>query len=96
MNRKEFGKLLAVLRKQHRDTHDHLYTQAKLAEVTGLSETVISNLERGTKENLKLANTLHLTTQERKEFILVASNVDETQIYRTDQVVQGILVIIQE
>ena len=97
MNRTEFGKLLAVLRKQHRDAHDNLYTQAKLAEATGLSEVVISNLERGSKEKLdpdillKLANAFKLTTQERKEFLLAASHIDQGQIYRTDHLVQRVL-----
>ena len=97
MNRKEFGKLLAVLRKEQRDHQNNIFTQAKLAKETGLSEVVIGNLERGSKEKLdpdillKLANALHLTTQERKEFILAASNVDETQLYQAENLIQQAL-----
>jgi transcriptional regulator with XRE-family HTH domain len=97
MNRKEFGKLLAVLRKQHRDAHDNIFTQARLAEETGLSEIVIGKIERGTKQNLdpdillKLASALRLTIQERKEFLLAASCVDERQLYQEEYLIQQAL-----
>ncbi|MCB9134915.1 MAG: hypothetical protein H6636_05790 [Anaerolineales bacterium] len=93
MNRKAFGKLLTLLRKQQRDHHGNLFTQARLAQVTGLSEIVIGNLERGTKEKLepdlllKLVHAFQLNTQERKEFLLAASNVDQTQIFQTEELV---------
>ena len=86
MNRKEFGKLIAALRKELRDAHGNLYTQAKLAEKAMLSEKGIGRLERGEKEKLapevllNLADALKLTAQERKEFLLAASLVDEGQL----------------
>jgi transcriptional regulator with XRE-family HTH domain len=83
-------------RKQHCDHHGNLFTQAKLAKVTGLSEIVIGNLERGTKEHLeadillKLADAFKLTTQERKEFLLAASNVEQAQFFHTEDLVQKV------
>jgi transcriptional regulator with XRE-family HTH domain len=83
-------------RKQHCDHHGNLFTQAKLAKVTGLSEIVIGNLERGTKEHLeadillKLADAFKLTTQERKEFLLAASNVAQAQFFHTEDLVQKV------
>ena len=73
MDKKAFGKLLAVLRDE---VH---WTQADLAEMVEVETGVISNLERGTKKNLepellfRLANALGLTTLERREFFLAAS-----------------------
>ena len=82
MDKKAFGKLLAVLRDE---VH---WTQADLAEMVEVETGVISNLERGTKKNLepellfRLANALGLTTLERREFFLAASGLDETHIVR--------------
>ncbi len=81
MNRKEFGALIAALRKDHRDLDDSLFTQARLAQLAGLSEMTIGNIERGTKEKfeadiiIKLANALKLTSGERIQFLLAASGV---------------------
>jgi transcriptional regulator with XRE-family HTH domain len=82
MNRKSFGKLLAVLRAEVN------YTQAELSELVDVDPAVISNIEQGTKKNIepdllfKLANVLNLTSLERREFFLASSGMDETQIVR--------------
>ena len=68
MDRKSFGKLLAVLRQEMN------WTQAEFAELVDEDVALISNLERGTKKHIdsqllfKLANALKLTTIERREF----------------------------
>jgi transcriptional regulator with XRE-family HTH domain len=80
MDRKSFGKLLAVLRQEMK------WTQAELSELVDVDPAVISNIERGTKKNIepdllfKLANVLNLTTLERREFFLASSGLDETHI----------------
>jgi len=83
MNRKEFGKLLAALRKNRYDEHYRQITQRKLAEQSGLSEHVLGKLERGEKISLEpdlllaLARSLGLSTRERREFFLAAIGLNE-------------------
>ena len=82
MNRKEFGQLLATLRK------DMGWTQFQLAELVEIDEAVISQVERGVKKHYEpellfsLANAFQLTTLERREFFLAASGLEKKQIVR--------------
>jgi len=82
MNRKDFGQLVAALRQ------DLGWTQFHLSEMSDLDIAVISQIERGVKKTFEpeilfqLANALQLTTMERREFILAASGLDESQIVR--------------
>lgn len=82
MNRKDFGHLLATLR-QELD-----WTQFQFAEFAGVDEAIISQIERGVKKFFEpdllfhLANALHLTTLERREFFLAASGLEQGQIVR--------------
>jgi transcriptional regulator with XRE-family HTH domain len=82
MNRKEFGQLLAALRQ------DLDWTQFQLSEYADIDEAVISQIERGVKKFFEpellfcLANALHLTTLERREFFLAASGLEQKQIVR--------------
>lgn len=86
MNREEFGKLLAALRKNRLDENYHKLTQRKLAHITGISEQVIGNIERGDKASLEsgllleLARALRLSTRERREFFLAAIGVDDKDV----------------
>lgn len=83
MNRKEFGKLMAALRKSKYDEHYRQLTQQKLAAQSGISEHVLGKLERGEKISfepnllLALARSLGLSTRERREFFLAAIGVNE-------------------
>jgi hypothetical protein len=47
MNRIEFGRLIAALRKEHRDEDDRVWTQRRLGEETRLGKEVISKIEQG-------------------------------------------------
>jgi transcriptional regulator with XRE-family HTH domain len=82
MNRKDFGQLLSTLRQ------DLDWTQFELSEYADIEEAVVSQIERGVKKHFepellfKLANTLQLTTMERREFFLAASGLDQNQIVR--------------
>lgn len=82
MNRKDFGELVATLRQ------DLGWTQFQLAEFSTLDVAVISQIERGVKKFFepeilfRIANALQLTTAERREFILAASGLEESQIVR--------------
>ncbi|MCG3211422.1 MAG: hypothetical protein FOGNACKC_05068 [Anaerolineae bacterium] len=97
MNRREFGTLIAALRKEHFDEDGNRLTQAKLAEQalqfdphSPLNEIIIGKIERGERALLddqtllSLANTLELTMGERREFFLAATGLDNEQIYATE------------
>lgn len=83
MNRFEFGAVVASLRQDMR------WTQAELAERSGVEISAISNIERGERKGLlkddvlvKLALALRLTTLERREFLFSASGVGELEVMR--------------
>jgi transcriptional regulator with XRE-family HTH domain len=82
MNRKEFGKLIASLRR------DMGWTQEQLAHNSGIDEPIISQIERGVKRHFSseqlvaLANAFQMITLERREFFLAASGVEPEQIAR--------------
>ena len=97
MNRKEFGHLIAALRKEHFDEDGNRVTQAKFAELaqqrdplSPLNEIIIGKIERGERAMfddqtlLSLADTLELTMGERREFFLAATGLDNEQIFATE------------
>lgn len=80
-----FGKILASLRKQHRDrwykewNTERLANESKSDQQTGcLTKQIIANIEAGRRSNLdsdtlaRLANGLSLTPLERKDFFYMA------------------------
>ena len=94
MDRKTFGQLVAALRKEHFDVDGNRWTQAKLAEnaakidpQTPLNDIIIGKIERGERAILddatllNLADTLQLTIGERREFFLLATGLDNEQIF---------------
>lgn len=87
MNRQEFGKLIKALRHECLDEHLNYLTQEELAHKTGLGVRTIIRLENGDKavklqgsDLLKLADALHLTTGERREFFLAATAVEKEKV----------------
>jgi hypothetical protein len=94
MDRKQFGKLVAALRKEQYDDNGDRYTQSKLADVileqdpqTPLNEIVLGKIERGERTILddqtllNLADALKLTIGERRSFFMLATGLDHLQIY---------------
>ncbi len=82
MDRQEFGKLIAALRKDRIDLiHGGTWSQQDLAEETGLSAKIIGNIERGEKAHLEpdilvgLAEAFGLSTVERIRFYEFAASV---------------------
>lgn len=77
MNHKDFGTLIATLRQ------DLSLTQFDLAEKAGLTVALVSQLERGAKQYLEpdlvvaLARGLGLNINERQQFFLAASGMDD-------------------
>lgn len=92
MNRTDFGKLVASLRKEHQNEEGAHWTQCELAQrsnsaagVQLFNEDIISFIERGKRSLdrqtlLALATALQLTSNERREFFLAASGVDAQEI----------------
>jgi transcriptional regulator with XRE-family HTH domain len=87
MNRKEFGALIAALRREQFDPIEgKSWTQSVLAEKTNLSQRTIEEIERGAKAGIdsdtlvRLANAFQLSTVERMRFITLASNVENADI----------------
>lgn len=98
MDKKEFGKLIAALRKEHFDEEGNRLTQTRLAEKaqqhdpqTPLNEIIIGKIERGERAMfddhtlVSLADTLELTLGERREFFLAATGLDNEQIYADER-----------
>ncbi len=98
MDRKQFGSLVATLRKDLYDENGDRYTQAKLAEFileqdpkTPLNEIVIGKIERGertildSQTLLNLADALKLTVGERRIFFLLATGLNLPQIYPANE-----------
>lgn len=103
MNRVEFGRLIASLRKEHEDEHNAPWSQEMLAQkansVLGAEvfyPSIISSIERGVRgldeRTLHaLATALQLTSGERKEFFLAASGLDNEATARQDNTPEEIL-----
>jgi transcriptional regulator with XRE-family HTH domain len=85
MNRKDFGQLVAALRREHLDDEGKQWTQERLALEAEVDLDVLGNIERGKRVLLKsevllsLATALRLTNEERKEFFLAAHQFDEQE-----------------
>lgn len=82
MKRKEFGQIVAELRKGQFDlSSGKVWSQQTLADKIGVSDRLIAALEQGVKSHLdpellgKLAKVFHLTTLERREFFALAAGV---------------------
>jgi transcriptional regulator with XRE-family HTH domain len=94
MNRVDFGKLIAALRREHEDEQAMPWSQQRLAQEANIAagaelfnSGMISTIERGKRgldQNalLALATALQLTSGERKEFFLAACGIDNERIAR--------------
>jgi len=89
MNRTDFGKLIAALRKEQFDpVAGKPWTQQMLAQRTGLLPRTIGEIERGQKAImdadtlLRLAQAFRLTTLERREFFAAATSVAAADVAR--------------
>ena len=86
MNHEDFGKLVQVLRKEHRDESDKIWTQEILSQKTNLPKRTIGRIEDGTLQKLdaaillKLAEAFELTIMERKEFFFAAVGINDDRV----------------
>jgi len=87
MNRKDFGKLLIALRREHLDGNLKAWTRQRFSQESGIDEEILANMETGRKANLypehltSIANALALTSGERRAFLRASSGVDEREIF---------------
>jgi len=86
MQREEFGRLMAALRRENIDLQaGKVWTQKMLAEKANLSERTIGQIEQGEKMNMEpqvlaqLAHALGLTSMERRALYAAAAEVDINQ-----------------
>lgn len=104
MNRKDFGKLVVALRREHVDPHFNRWTRQKFVEECQkvgngfvVDEQVLANIENGRRVNLSpdllsvMATALKLTAGERKEFFFAAIGLDEKAVYSSDHGVVKVL-----
>lgn len=86
MNRKDFGQLVAALRREHLDDDGKQWTQERLAQEARMDIEILGSIERGKRAYFKsdmlvgLADALRLTNEERKEFFLAAHAFAEPEV----------------
>lgn len=105
MEKAVFGRLVQVLRKEHRDEQGKMWTQKLLSQKTKLSKRTIERIEKGSLQHLdsdivvQLADALELTTMERKEFFLAAMGMNSSRLasFKSDhrQIFAGLEDILQ-
>ena len=90
MDSREFGKLLAALRKQNLNEFGKTWNREELGKFIHISPHQLGRLERGTKKHLDtetlqlLADAFNLTTLERKELFFAAVGVSTDEIVNPD------------
>lgn len=95
MNRENFGKLVARLRKNLIGYDGNQMGQDEFGAICDISPRTIGTIERGEKTNLtpeilnSLATGLNLTSQERKSFFSVASGIECTLVANPAQFTQN-------
>lgn len=86
MNKKEFGNLVAGLRKEQRNDFDEVMTQYDLSERARMPLVTLQKVEQGRQVNLKpdmllnLARALNLSGRGREAFLLSATGIAESEI----------------
>lgn len=89
MYKKRFGKLVAALRRERMEDGKP-WSRAKFAQISGIEEDILANIENGRKAILfpsllaQLADALQLVSGERREFFLAASGIEEEGLYPLD------------
>ena len=91
MEHETFGKIVAALRKEHVNfANGHNWSQQDLADELGLTQRIVSKIERGRQSRLdgeilrELATAFDLTSLERREFFAMANEITDSEMVRTD------------
>ena len=91
MEHKTFGKIVKALRREQVNlSNGKSWSQQDLADETGLTQRIVSKIERGRQARLDgemlldLASAFNLTSLERREFFAMASEVNGRGVLRAD------------
>jgi transcriptional regulator with XRE-family HTH domain len=97
MDKKNFGQLVASLRKESRNEFDEVMTQYDLAELARIPLITLQKIEQGRQVNIKtdmllnLAESLHLSSCARQVFLRASLGIREVQTIRPVAAPQDVL-----
>ena len=97
MDKKEFGRLVATLRKEIRNEFDEILTQYDLAELALIPLVSLQKIEQGRSVNLtpetllNLANALQLPTRARQVFFLASLGLPDNAFIKQPSSSQSML-----
>ena len=97
MDKKDFGQLVATLRKESRNEFDEIMTQYDLAELARIPLITLQKIEQGRQVNIKtdmllnLAEALHLSSRATQVFFLASLGIKDIQTIRPVATPQDVL-----
>lgn len=97
MDKKDFGQLVAILRKESRNEFDEPMTQYDLAELARIPLITLQKIEQGRQENikpeilLKLVNALNLSSRARQVFFLASLGLKDSEVLKPTAAAQVVL-----
>ena len=97
MDKKDFGQLVATLRKEARNEFDEPMTQYDLAELARIPLITLQKIEQGRQENikpeilLKLVNALNLSSRARQVFFLASLGLKDSETLKPTATPQVVL-----
>jgi transcriptional regulator with XRE-family HTH domain len=97
MDKKDFGQLVAILRKEARNEFDEPMTQFDLAELAKIPLITLQKIEQGRQENikpetlLKLVNALNLSSSARQFFFLASLGIKNSEALKQAATGQTVL-----
>src|SRR5512133_1109178 len=97
MDKKDFGQLVAILRKECRNEFDEPMTQYDLAEIAHIPLITLQKIEQGRQENikpetlLKLVNALDMSSRARQVFFLASLGINDDEVLKPTAAPQIVL-----
>ena len=97
MDKKDFGHLVATLRKEFRNEFDEPMTQSDLAELARIPLITLQKIEQGRQVNIKsfyllnLAEALHLNSHSAQTFFMSSLNIESFQLGKPTTAPQQVL-----
>ncbi len=97
MDKKDFGLLLATLRKEVRNEFNEIMTQNDLADLAKIPLITLQKIEQGRQANIKsdvllnLSNALNLPTNARQIFFLASLGIKDSEHIKQDTSHESVL-----
>jgi hypothetical protein len=97
MDKRDFGQLVATLRKECRNEFDEPMTQFDLAEMARIPLITLQKMEQGRQENIKpdtlfkLINSLNLSSRARQVFLLASLGIKDSEAIKQTAAPQIVL-----